>query len=378
MAGKSGRRTWALLAFGLMSLGGLAAAGAVMSPGESEGPTIAAERPAQPVRVTRVAFAAEDHIARHTGTIRPRQEVALGFRLPGKITARLVELGDAVTAGQIVARLDDADARLELELAEAEATASAIDLTRARADAARAARLFRDGHIAQAALDRATSGEAEAIARADRAVRALSLARNRLDYTVLRADKNGIVTAIPGEVGQVVGAGQPVVTVAEKGAADVVFQLPEQDRALIDAAKARAELWGDAGAPYALTLRDISPDVDPAGRTYRVRMSIDAPDDRAAFGRTVTVELALGAAEPTITLPLAAVMSDGSGATVWRVDPSGTRVEAVPVEVVEVSGQTLRLRGPLADGDTVVSLGVQKIDPARPLRIVETASIPES
>ena len=90
------------------------------------------------------------------------------------------------------------------------------------------------------------------------------------------------------------------------------------------------------------------------------------------------MELALGAAAPTITLPLAAVMNDGSGATVWRVDPSGTRVEAVPVEVVEVSGQTLRLRGPLADGDTVVSLGVQKIDPARPVRIVETASIPES
>lgn len=378
MAGKLGRRTWALLAFGVMSLGGLAAAGAVLSPGESDGQTVAAERPAQPVRVTRIAFASEERITRHTGTVRPRQEVVLGFRLPGKITARLVELGDEVTAGQIVARLDDADARLELELAEAEATASDIDLIRARADAARAATLFRDGHIAQAALDRATSGEAEAVARADRAVRALSLARNRLDYTVLRADKNGIVTATPGEVGQVVSAGQAVVTVAEKGAAEVVFQLPEQGRALIDAATARAELWGDAGAAYALSLRDISPDVDPAGRTYRVRMSIDAPDERVAFGRTVTVELALGAAEPTVTLPLTAVLNDGSGATVWRIDPSGTRVEPVRVEVVDISGQTLRLHGPLGDGDIVVTLGAHKIDPARPVRIVETASIPES
>lgn len=378
MAGKPGRRTWALLAFGVMSLGGLAAAGAVMSPGADPAATLASERPAQPVRVTRIAFAAEDRITRHTGTIRPRQEVALGFRLPGKITARLVELGDRVAKGQIVARLDDADARLELELAEAEATASVIDLTRARADAVRAAALFRDGHVAQAALDRATSAEAEATARADRAARALSLARNSLDYTVLRADGDGIVTATPGEAGQVVAAGQPVVSIAETGAADVVFQLPEQDRALIHAATARAELWGDAAAPYALTLRDISPDVDPAGRTYRVRMSIDRPDDRVAFGRTVTVELARGADAPTATLPLAAVLNDGSGTRIWRVDATGTRVESVPVEVVEMSGQTLRLRGPLADGDTIVSLGVHKIDPARPVRIVETASIPES
>ena len=349
-----------------------------MSPGEGAPTTVASERPAQPVRVTRIAFTTEERIVRHTGTIRPRQEVALGFRLPGKITARLVELGDPVTTGQIIARLDDADARLELELAEAEATASAIDLDRARADAARAATLFRDGHIAQAALDRATSGEAEATARADRAVRALALARNRLDYTVLRADANGIVTATPGEVGQVVGSGQPIVTIAEKGMADVVFQLPEQDRALIGAATARAELWGEPHAPYALSLRDISPDVDPAGRTYRVRLSIDAPDDRAAFGRTVTVELALGAEAPTATLPLASVMNDGSGPSVWRLDPSGARVETVPVEVVGMSGQTVRLRGDLSDGDTVVSLGVQKIDPSRPVRVVETAPIPES
>ena len=375
MARKLGRRSWALLAFGVMTLGGLAAAGAVMAP--SEAPTETAERPAQPVRVTPVAFDASARIARHTGTIRPRQEVALSFRLPGKVTARAVEVGDRVTAGQVIARLDDADTLLELELAQAEATASAIDLNRARADAARAATLFADGHIPKATLDRATSGEAEAAARADRAARALALAQNRLDYTQLRAEVDGIVIATPGEAGQVVAAGQPIVAVAKGGAADVVFQLPEQDRALIGQATARAELWGDAAGSYALTLRDISPDVDPAGRTYRVRMAITAPDDRAAFGRTVTVDLLLPAEAPTATLPLAAVLNDGSGAAVWRVDPTGARVDRIPVEIVALTDRTARLRGALAEGDRVVSLGAHKIDPARPVRVVETAPTPE-
>lgn len=375
MARKLGRRSWALLAFGVMTLGGLAAAGAVMAPREA--PIETAERPAQPVRVTPVAFDAPARIARHTGTIRPRQEVALSFRLPGKITARDVEVGDRVTAGQVIARLDDADTLLELELAQAEATASAIDLNRARADAARAATLFADGHIPKATLDRATSGEAEAAARADRAARALALAQNRLDYTQLRAEVDGIVIATPGEAGQVVAAGQPIVAVALDGAADVVFQLPEQDRALIGQATARAELWGDAAGSYTLTLRDISPDVDPAGRTYRVRMAITAPDDRAAFGRTVTVDLLLPAEAPTATLPLAAVLNDGSGAAVWRVDPTGARVDRIPVEIVALTDRTARLRGVLAEGDRVVSLGAHKIDPARPVRVVETAPTPE-
>ncbi|MBD1205278.1 MAG: efflux RND transporter periplasmic adaptor subunit [Rhodobacteraceae bacterium] len=375
MARKLGRRSWALLAFGVMTLGGLAAAGAVMAPNAA--PSATAERPAQPVRVTPVAFDASARIARHTGTIRPRQEVALSFRLPGKITARDVEVGDRVTAGQVIARLDDADTLLELELAQAEATASAIDLNRARADAARAATLFADGHIPKATLDRATSGEAEAAARADRAARALALAQNRLDYTQLRAEVDGIVIATPGEAGQVVAAGQPIVAVALDGAADVVFQLPEQDRALIGQATARAELWGDAVGSYALTLRDISPDVDPAGRTYRVRMAITAPDDRAAFGRTVTVDLLLPAEAPTATLPLAAVLNDGSGAAVWRVDPTGARVDRIPVEIVSLTDRTARLRGALAEGDRVVSLGAYKIDPARPVRVVETAPTPE-
>lgn len=375
MARKLGRRSWALLAFGVMTLGGLAAAGAVMAPNAA--PTETAERPAQPVRVTPVAFDAPARIARHTGTIRPRQEVALSFRLPGKITARDVEVGDRVTAGQVIARLDDADTLLELELAQAEATASAIDLNRARADAARAATLFADGHIPKATLDRATSGEAEAAARADRASRALALAQNRLDYTQLRAEVDGIVIATPGEAGQVVAAGQPIVAVALDGAADVVFQLPEQDRALIGQATARAELWGDAAGSYALTLRDISPDVDPAGRTYRVRMAITAPDDRAAFGRTVTIDLLLPAEAPTATLPLAAVLNDGSGAAVWRVDPTGARVDRIPVEIVALTDRTAHLRGALAEGDRVVSLGAHKIDPARPVRVVETAPTPE-
>jgi multidrug efflux pump subunit AcrA (membrane-fusion protein) len=73
-------------------------------------------------------------------------------------------------------------------------------------------------------------------------------------------------------------------------------------------------------------------------------------------------------------LPLAAVLNDGSGAAVWRLKPGQTEVERVPVEIASLEGNVALIRGGLAEGDLVVSLGAHKIDPARAVRVVETAT----
>lgn len=333
---------------------------------------------AQPVRLTRVALSLADRAESYTGTLRPQHEVPLAFRLPGKLVARLVDVGDRVTAGQVVARLDATDARLQLEAAEADLAAARTDFARAAADARRSQDLFAGGHVARAALDRVLSAEAEARARADRARQSHSLAANQLSYTDLVAEADGIVTAAPAEAGQVVAAGQPVLSVAREGALDVVFALPEQQRGLLQNATASAEIWGSADRPYALTLRDVSPDADPLGRTYRVRMTLAAPDAEATFGRTVTVRLRTSGAKPVVALPLAAVISDGTGASVWRLPQGADHVERVAVEIVAVQARVALLRGPLKEGDGIISLGAQKIDPARAVRVVETAPTPES
>jgi RND family efflux transporter MFP subunit len=377
MSVASKRRMWGALAFGVLSLAGLAAAKVVL-PLTAEPPVASAERVAQPVRVTRVSFAAASHKASYTGTLRPHHEVALGFRLAGKLVERTVEIGDRVAAGQLVAQLDDTDIRLELDLAAAEVEAARVDLSRATAEKARSETLFAEGHLAQAALDRAVSEAAQAVARNDRAGRALELARNRLDYTSLRADTDGIVTATPAEAGVVVGAGQAIVSLARAGEVDAVFAVPEQDRAGFATKTATATLWGVPGPAHELKLRDISPDVEPVGRTYRVRMSLVAPDALTVLGRTVTVEVALAGDQPAAPVPLASVVNDGTGASVWRVDGDGTKVEKVAVELVSITGEVAQIRGALAEGDRIVSLGAHKVDPARPVRVVETYVTPES
>lgn len=335
-----------------------------------------AERPAQPVRVTRVSFAVARAIRTFTGTVRPQHEAALAFRVPGKIVTRLVEVGDSVATGQILARLDDADARLGLEAAEAEVQAASIDLSRASAQASRSRGLFTSGFAAKAALDDASSARAQAQGRLDRALQSRGLAMNMLSYHVLVADAAGVVTVISAEAGQVVAAGQPVASVARTDTPDVVFALPEQMRNVVAGAQASARLWDDDGRAYALTLRDISPDADPVTRTYRVRMTLQVPDAAVVLGRTMTVTLVQQGAAPVVSLPLAAVMNDGQGAAVWRLNPKSTAVQRVPVEIAALKQGVAEVRGPLAEGDLVVSLGAQKIDPARPVRVVQTATVP--
>lgn len=372
MARISGRRTWTIVIAGGILGGALALAGGVVGTGPGVASAVV-ERPAQPVRVTAIALAEPEQAATFTGTIRPRHEVAMGFRVAGKVVSRGVEVGDRVAQGQELALLDDTDARLQAELAAAEDAAARVDHHRARAEADRSRQLYAEGHVAQAALERAVSAEAEAASRAGRAARAWALARNGLAYTRLVADADGVVTATPGEVGQVVAAGTPVVAVARTGAVDVVFALPETDRPLLEGGAARGMVWGDeAAAEFPLSLRDISPDVDPSGRTYRVRMSLEHPVGAADFGRTVTVTVAMRPTAPVAAVPLAAVVDDGAGPVVLRV--TGNKVERVAVDLASVSGEVAAIRGALKDGDVIVSLGAHKVDPARPVRIVETAS----
>lgn len=330
----------------------------------------------QPVRATTVAPVPFRPATTYTGTIRPRIQGPAAFRVGGKVAARHVDVGDRVTRGQVIAQLDDSDLRLALEAAEAEVRAATSDLSRAEADEARSRELLDRGFVAQAALDRSISGAAEARSRLDRAIRTRDQAQNQLAYTTLHADADGVVTARAVEAGEVVQAGQPIVTIARTDTVEAEIALPEQKRATLDAARFTATLWGEEDRPHALTLREVSPDVDPVARTYRVRLAFDRPDGRMALGRTVTVSLSPASPEgDVVPLPMAAVQGDGTGAAVWRI-VGDNRVERVAVEMVALHDDVALVRGALAPGDRVVALGAQRVDPARPVRIVELAPPP--
>lgn len=335
---------------------------------EQSAPTDLADR-SRPVLVTRVAY--EDRIPerRLVATIRPRVEADLGFRIGGKVAARLVDVGDKVVAGQALGRLDEVDIRLQREQATAERDAAAASMAQAQADLHRTTTLAGEGWTAASTADRQRAATEEARGRLLRAERALTLAENASTYAVLKADAEGVVTAAPIEPGQVVGAGQLAVRLAHTAGKEAEVAIPEVLMDQVRTGRATLTLWADPKHIYEAALRELAPAADTMTRTYRARYSL-AGAEAVALGMTGTLDVKDASAERVARLPLAALFDQGSGPSVWLAAADG-HVTLAPVTVAQVGSHDVLVTGGLHDGDAVVSMGVQKLDPGQRVHVVD-------
>ena len=211
--------------------------------------TAPAPRSERPVQVQRVAFESKDASREFVGVVRARYETDLGFRVAGKIVTRVVNVGDRVRAGDVVARLDPEDLTLQVESAEAELAAATSSLAQAAADLERYTTLKGEGYASIADFDRKKAANDEAEGRLERAKRALDLARNQLGYAELKADADGVITATMAEPGQVVAIGQAVARLAHRGEKEAVVALPETWLGEARKAKATVRLWSEPRPP---------------------------------------------------------------------------------------------------------------------------------
>jgi membrane fusion protein, multidrug efflux system len=353
----------------LLAAGSLIVVAACLSGCKSESaPYVAAP---QPVLAAVVTLSSAADARSYTGTIKPRYESDLGFRVTGKIVERLVNIGDTVRPGMTLARLDATDYRLSFESAEAELTAARSSLKQAEADERRYAALNTKAWVSDASYDQKKAAADEARGRVERAERALSLARNQLAYTDLVATETGVVTALPVEVGQVVTAGQLIARVARLDELEAVVSIPESRIDGDRAAAATITLWADGSRTYEAKLREVSPQADPATRTYRARYSLINPDAAIGLGKTATVHLATIGAGQQAKLPLAAVFKDQGQPSVWLIDEAHGRLIKTGVSVSAWTETSAVISGGLAAGQKIVAAGVHKLDSDIPVRIIE-------
>jgi RND family efflux transporter MFP subunit len=329
--------------------------------------------PTRPVLVATAHYEPETPERSFVGTIRPRIESDLGFRVPGKVAKRLVEVGERVEVGQPLALLDEVDLRLQAEQAEAELRAATGVLAQAAAAETRAKNLKVSGWTTDAQLDQAKATADEARARLNRAERSVELTRNSLSYATLEADARGVVTATLIEPGQVVASGQTAIRVARLAEKEAVVAIPET---LVDRAKtgtATVSLWSDPKKQYAARLREISPSADPATRTYLAKFSLPDVGDNVELGMTATLTLSDAETERVARLPLSALFRQGGDPSLYVVDDKGD-VKLQPVKVKAYESGAVVIASGVAEGDKIVALGVQKIDPSRKVRVVSALS----
>lgn len=326
-------------------------------------------KPSRPVLVAAVHYAAESPERSFVGTIRPRIETDVGFRVSGKVAKRLVEVGQTVEVGQALGLLDETDLKLQAEQAEAEDGAAKGVLAQAIAAENRAKELRAKGWSTDAQLDQARAAADEARARFARAQRSVELTRNSLSYATLNADSRGVVTATLIDAGQVVSAGQPALRLARLGEKEAVVAIPETLITRATQGMAHVTLWSGPGKQYSAHLREVAPIADPATRTFLAKFSLPDADDAVSFGMTATLTLADPATVRVARLPLSALFNQGTSPSLYVVGEGG-EVRLTPVAVKSYETEDVVITGGVPDGAKVVTLGVQKLDPAEKVRVM--------
>lgn len=327
------------------------------------------ELPKRPVLVTAIHYAPQAPERSFVGTIKPRTETELGFRVGGKVAKRLVEVGQRVEAGQTLAVLDQTDLKLQAEQAEAEHGAAKGVLAQAIASEHRASDLRAKGWATDAQMDQARAAADEARSRFARAERSVELTRNALSYATLEADGAGVVAASLVEPGQVVAAGQAAFRLARIGEKEAVVAIPETLITRATKGLADVTLWSEPGRHYAAKLREVAPLADPATRTFLAKFSLPDADDRVALGMTATLTLTDPDKVRVARVPLSALFNQGGQSSLYVVDTAG-EVKLKPVAVKAYESEDVLIADGVAEGEQVVTLGVQKLDPAEKVRVV--------
>lgn len=313
----------------------------------------------RPVKVVEIAKATNVRALEFSGSVKSRTEMNLGFRIAGKVTERLVDIGDRVRPGDVLSRIDPTDYKLAVDSAEANLAAAEKAAETAKLVNDRAHALFKKDAVPKAQVEQAQLAYDQAVSTRVAAASSLEQAKNQLSYADLKSDRDGIVTAINADRGQVVNAGTAVLTVVAEDQKEVQIAVPENDIAEFKPGKAvKARFWSDDTLVLAGKVREVSGSADPQSRTFSVRVSLPN-DPRVLIGMTATVEAQTAADVEAIAVPISALAEKDGGKIVWTVDRKAATVHARPVEVAGFTAAGVGVTQGLKPGDLVVSAGTQ-------------------
>jgi RND family efflux transporter MFP subunit len=303
--------------------------------------------------------------------IRARTESRLGFRVPGKVARRLVELGQSVRAGQVLAQLDPQDLRLQQDAARAGLASAEANATQANADLKRFTELKAQGFISEAELDRHTTAQRAADAALRQARAQAGVQGNQTSYAALVADVSGVITAVDLEPGQVVNAGLPVLTLAQDGPRDAVFAVPEDMgqavRAFVNKPGAiKVRRWGSSDWAPA-TVREVAAAADPTTRTYLVKADVGKAGfelgQSASVAFNTPVKITGG-----VRIPLNALAERSGQSVVWVLDAKAMTVQPQPVVTGDITGNVVLVAKGITPGQEIVTAGVHALSPGQKVR----------
>lgn len=305
-----------------------------------------------------------------TGRIEAEDEVPLAFRISGRVLENNGKLGVRVQSGDLVARLESQNEENQLRADTATLSAAEAQYNQARGHYERQRTLFRQGWATRATYELAEKGMKTAASQVEAAQARLSAAEDLLGFTELRADQDGVYTAVGPGAGEVVQAGQMIVRVARQDGRDAVFDVPAP---VIRSAPAdpviTVSLADDPSVTVRGHVREVSPQADPVTRTFEVKVSLDNPPETMRLGATVNGVMQTVEA-PVIEIPASALTRSNQQPAVWVVDPAAFTVSLRPIEIKRHGEYLVAVASGLGTGDIVVTAGVQALHEGQKVRLI--------
>lgn len=293
------------------------------------------------------------------GEVRARYEPELGFRIGGKISQRLVDVGDRVSEGTVLAKLDTDDVSLQLDSARAQMASAQADHKLASSELERYRELMERNVISRSQFDSFESRSDASVAQLRQARANLNVARNQADYASLKAPRDGVIAQRRAEAGQVVAAGQAVFVLAVDGDREVRIDLPEQDVGRFKIGMPVAiELWSRPGQVFEGKIRELSPAADPRSRTFEARVAFENMDVGADLGQSARVFASGADNAGVLSIPLSALTAEEGETYVWVVDPDTLTLHKKSVEVGPYQEQVVPVLSGLQPQDWVVTAGM--------------------
>ncbi|MBB3771308.1 RND family efflux transporter MFP subunit [Angulomicrobium tetraedrale] len=337
-------------------LGSLALAGC-----KAEGEQADAAPPPRPV-LSVLAAAPPDRATGFAGTVQPRYQTDLGFRVLGRVITRTVDVGDRVKPGQVLMQLDPMVLDLAVRAREADLATALAQLSNTTAAETRSETLRDKKVVSQAEFENTLQAREAAAAAVEQAKAGLAKAREQRSYATLSADVDGIVISVDAEVGQIVAPSQKAITVARTDEREAVVDLPEEvARTLSNDTRFRVALQSAPSVAAIGTVREIAPQADATTRMRRVKISLDTPPEAFRLGATISAAPVEAGADRSIELPVSAVLERDGTPRVWVVDAATRTVKTVPVVIARRDDTRVRIAGGLDVGARVVIAGVHSL-----------------
>lgn len=316
--------------------------------------------PPRPALVTIVGTTSANNGMVLVGEVKSRYESNQAFRIDGKIIERKVEVGSVVKKGQVLVRLDASDTSLNAAAALADVRAAEANRALAQSEVNRQRLLVDKKFISQSSLDKYEAQLKTADALVNQAKAQAASSNNQSRYTALVADRDGVITQIHAEPGQVVKAGNMIAQIVDTKHIEVLVAVPESRMAKLKVGDAVAvKLWAAQAKTYQGKVREIAPAANSATRAFDVRVTIADADEAVKLGMTAGVSFG-ESKSAEIIIPSAALTQVDGKTSVWVINKDGVANPKV-VTAGQYSEAGIAITSGLQAGEMVAIAGVHTL-----------------